>query len=194
MPPRPGFPVSLLLAGRRAVVVGDSPKADERTSRLRAAGADVLQVGMSAYKPSMCAGAFVVLAHTDDPQRDRQVVRDARAAGCLVYAHDQPAVSDWAMPAVVRRGPVTVAIATDGVAPGLAGRLRRELGRVIDAAGAALDRLVDQLARARADREDGARARRLSALAGRLRLDGRLIVEPDSDDGPADDDPADDGA
>src|SRR5688500_3200733 len=110
MSPRPVLPVSLYLERRAVLLVGDGPLADERAARLDAAGASARRVGAAAYRAEDCAGTFLVLAATGDPALDRRIAADARARGALAYAQDQPAVSDLAMPAIARRGPLTLAI------------------------------------------------------------------------------------
>jgi siroheme synthase (precorrin-2 oxidase/ferrochelatase) len=171
--------VSLRVSGRGALVVGSGSDAEERTSRLSAAGATVRQVALHEYETDMCGGVFLVVAHSGDAAADRRIAADARAAGALAYAHDQPDVSDLVFPALARRGPLSLAITTDGVAPALARRLREELARVLEHAGDALDRLLDELARERAASAPGAaRAQRLYRLACRLRIAGHLAVDP----------------
>ena len=137
------------------------------------------QVAPADYRTDMCAGAFLVIAQSGNPELDRRVTGDAGAAGALRYAHDQPDVSDFAFPALARRGPVTVAISTDGAAPALARRLREELARLLEEAGADLDALLRELEH---EREEWApspeRADRLYRLACRLRVAGRLEIEP----------------
>lgn len=176
---RPALALSLAIGGRSVLVVGAGPGADERASRLRQAGAAVRQVAPSEYRTDMCAGLFLVVAQSGNADLDRRIAADAAAAGALRYAHDQPDVSDFAFPAVARRGPLTLAIATDGAAPALARRLREELARALEEAGADLDALVRELEH---EREEWApspeRADRLYRLACRLRLAGRLEIEP----------------
>lgn len=176
---RPALALSLAIGGRSALVVGSGPGADERASRLSQAGAAVRQVAPTEYQTDMCAGVFLVIAQTGNSELDRRVTADAAAAGALRYAHDQPDVSDFAFPALARRGPLALAISTDGVAPALARRLREELARLLDDAGAQLDRLLRELEH---EREEWApspeRADRLYRLACRLRLAGRLEIEP----------------
>src|SRR6266545_4620457 len=184
LPPdrRPALAISLRLSGRSALVVGRAPAADERTSRLRAAGAAVRQVGVDEYETDMCAGVFLVVAQSGDAAADRRIAADARAAGALAYAHDQPEASDLVFPALARRGPLSLAVTTDGVAPALARRLREELARLLDEVGPALDRLVEELERERAQAAPGApRAERLYELACRLRFAGPLAVERSGD-------------
>lgn len=174
---RPCLAISLRLSGRPALVVGREPGALERSSRLRAAGAQVRQVGLDEYETDMCAGTFLVVAQSGDAALDRRIAADARAAGALAYAHDQPDISDFVFPALARRGPLSLAVATDGVAPALARRIREELDRLLDEAGPELDLLLDELERERAAAGPGAaRAERLYRLACRLSFAGRLAI------------------
>lgn len=177
MSPRAVLPISLYVADRRVLLVGSGALADERADRLRAAGAALDRVAAADYRPEACDGAMLVLAHTDDAALDRAIAADARTRGCLAYAHDQPEISDLAMPALVRRGPLAVAISTDGRAPALARRLREELGRLLDGAGPRLDALVAELAHLRATLPKPGRAEALYAVARRLRLTGDAIVD-----------------
>ncbi len=180
MPRRPALALSLAIRGRTALVVGSGPGADERASRLRQAGAAVRQVSPVEYRTDMCADVFLVVAQTGNTELDRRVTADAAAAGAtLRYAHDQPEVSDFAFPALARRGPLALAISTDGAAPALARRVREELARLLDEAGAELDALLRELEH---EREEWApspeRADRLYRLACRLHLAGRLEIDP----------------
>jgi precorrin-2 dehydrogenase / sirohydrochlorin ferrochelatase len=174
---RPALAISLRVSGRAALVVGSGAAAQERNSRLRDAGATTQLVAPVDYETGMCAGVFLVVAHTDDQALDRRIATDARAAGALAYAHDQPDSSDLVFPALARRGPLSLAITTDGVAPALARRVREEIERLLDETGPALDHLLDELERERASAAPGsARAERLYRLACRLSFAGRLAI------------------
>jgi len=175
MTARPALAVSLYLEGRLAVVVGEGPAAEERAARLAEAGARAVQVRAAGYRAAALAGAALVFV--TGAARAEEVARDARRAGALVHVVDRPDLSDLAMPALARRGPVTLAVSTDAVAPALARRLREELERLLAGGGAALDGLVDELARLRDALPPGARRERLGALARRLRIDGRIAIE-----------------
>jgi precorrin-2 dehydrogenase / sirohydrochlorin ferrochelatase len=175
MTARPALAVSLYVAGRRCVVVGDGQAADERAARLVEAGANPERISAAAYRPDALTGAFVVLC--SDAALAPQVSRDARTAGALFYAMDLPDLSDFAAPAVARRGPLTLAVATAGEAPALARRLRQELQRILDAAPGPLDDLLAEMIRVRTTLPSGPdRTERLRALAERLTLDGKLTL------------------
>ena len=180
---RPALPISLYLSGRSVIVAGDGEGADERQRRLEAAGATVTRVAVADYLPERVAGAFLVVANDGDDEFNRRVAGDARATGAVVYAHDQPDVSDLAMPALIRRGPLAIAISTDAAAPALSRRLREQLQSLIEAAGTAIDRLIDHMIAERAALAPGSeRAKRLYRIASRLRIRGAVEVDDDAGD------------
>jgi siroheme synthase-like protein len=89
-----------------------------------------------------------VIAATDDPAVNRQVHDDADAAGVWVNAADDPANCTFTLPAVLRRGSVTVSVATGGASPALAAWLRDRLAG--SEVGPEYEVLADLLAEARA--------------------------------------------
>ena len=119
-------PVSLDVAGRRVLVVGTGPAARRRAAALTDAGAVVTHVDASDYRAGDAAEYFLVLVDAG-PDLNRAVFEDADAAGVWCNAADDPAHCSFLVPAVVRRGPVTVAVSTGGASPALASWLRREL-------------------------------------------------------------------
>ena len=140
------YPAFLKLAGRRCVVVGGGAVAERKVRGLLAADADVLVVAPEAtpaldelavrrairveqrpYRTGDLAGAFLVVAATDSRVVNETIVRDAWAVGALVNVVDDPAACDVTVPAIVRRGDVTLAISTGGRSPGFARYLREEL-------------------------------------------------------------------
>lgn len=175
---RHAFPVSLYLNGRKAVVVGAGEDAEARAARLEAAGAEVTRLPAASAEDvaAAAAGAFLVVATSDEAAADRAAARASRAAGALAYAHDQPHESDFAMPAIARRGPIQIAISTDGVAPALSRRLREIVEAALDAAGASLDELVAELAARRSALAPGRRGG-LYAIARKLSLAGGFVVD-----------------
>lgn len=174
MPPRPALAVSLYVLGRRCVVVGEGPLAAERASRLSAAGAEVVSLSRAEYRADLLAGVFMVFCL--DASLGPTVSRDARLRGALVYVLDQPEISDLAMPALVRRGPVQIAVSTDGVSPTLSRRLREELERLLAANGVELDRFVAELARLREDSLPRNRADAIYEVASRLSIEGQVKI------------------
>jgi siroheme synthase-like protein len=159
------YPVYLNLKGKRVVVIGGGEIAERKVESLLETGASITVVSPKVtprlttlskenriellkrvYRPDDCSGAALVLSATDDQQVSTAVWNEAQAAGALVNTADQPALCDFIMPAVVRRGALTIAISTGGTSPALAARLRSRLSRMV---GPEYERLLDLLARAR---------------------------------------------
>jgi siroheme synthase-like protein len=142
-----GFPVLLELAGRRCVVIGELPIREGKVEALLAGGAtDVLVVSNGpedrleglelldgvliarrAWTTADLAGAFLVIAHDPDPAERERLSTAARGAGALVNVVDDIPACDWAMPSIVRRGELLIAIGTGGASPALSKKLRVKL-------------------------------------------------------------------
>jgi siroheme synthase-like protein len=121
-----GYPVALELAGRRCVVVGTGPVAEEKVKGLLEAGASVAVIAPAAYRRGDLAGAFLVIA-AGDPAVNRAVFGEAEAERVLCNAVDDVDHCHFAAPSLVRRGDLVVAISTGGRSPALAKRLRADL-------------------------------------------------------------------
>jgi siroheme synthase-like protein len=83
-----------------------------------------------AFRSADVRGMFLVFAAAT-PEVNRRVFRAARRAGVLVNVVDHPEMSDFISPAVLKRGPVTVAVSTGGASPALAARLRDRVASVV---------------------------------------------------------------
>ena len=105
------------LTGRRCVVIGES---EQKVAALRAAGADV--VVAEDYEPSLLDGAWLVIV-VDVAQGER-VFADASARNIFCNVEDVPELCTFILPALHRRGPITVAVSTGGASPALAQWLR----------------------------------------------------------------------
>jgi siroheme synthase-like protein len=138
----PLYPVNLVLAGRRCLVVGGGRVAARKVAGLLAAGARVDVVAPAVgeeikatgagwaerpYRAADLDGAWLVITAADDVDVNRQVKQDGDAAGVWVNAADDPANCSVTLPAVVRQGPVTVTVATGGHSPALAAWLKEHV-------------------------------------------------------------------
>jgi len=135
-----GYPIVVRLAGRPVLVVGGGRVALRKVQGLAAAGAAVTVVAPDvidalnelpgvtihrrAYEPADVAGHLLVIAATDDPSVQQRVFDDGERLGVLVNSADDPDRCSFILPAVERRGPVIVAVSTQGRSPALAGHLR----------------------------------------------------------------------
>lgn len=79
------------------------------------------------YNGTDLEGAFLVFAATNTPKVQGAVLRDARAAGLLVNIADNSAACDFQVPASIRRGDLTLSVATKGKSPAVAAMVKRRL-------------------------------------------------------------------
>ena len=84
------------------------------------------------YRRGEVNGYRLVVAATGDPEVNAAVLADGEEAGIWVNAADDIDNCSFTLPAVVRRGPVTVTVSTGGHSPALARWLKE---RVADSIG-----------------------------------------------------------
>jgi precorrin-2 dehydrogenase/sirohydrochlorin ferrochelatase len=172
----PDYPVVLDLVGRRCLVVGGGPVAARRARGLLDAGAAVTvvaprvvsaieemasgssppsgdqplptEVELRPYRQGEADRFDLVVTATGDLVTDSSVVADALAAGVLVTSASGDIPGTVRLPAVLRRGPVTVAVSTGGSSPALAAWLR---DRIADSLPAGLDTVAALLDEARSE-------------------------------------------
>lgn len=149
--------VQLLEVGARVHVV--APAASPGVLRLAAEGK--LQLSQRGFLPSDCEEVVVIFSATDDPAVTREVVAEARRRKVLVNAADLPELCDFFVPSFGRRGPLTLAVSTSGLAPGLS---RIVKVRAMDAVGPEWGKLARLLGRLR--RITPAGLSRTEAIAG----------------------------
>lgn len=141
------YPVTLDLCGRLAIVVGAGSVGQRKLQRLLQAGARVRLVDpVLDSRPYLAAavesigrgfqatdlhGGQLVFACTDSPRVNQQVAEEARNQGLLCCRADQPSEGDFAVPAVLQRGHLTVAVSTGGGSPMLAVEIRNRLAEQV---------------------------------------------------------------
>ena len=142
--PQFAYPVALDLHDVTVLVVGGGRIGARKAAGLVAAGArvrlvatavsghvvrnDVAEIRERPFVDEDLDDVRLVVTATGDESTDAAVSAAARARGIWVNAADQPDDCGFILPAVARRGRVTIAVSTDGASPALA----RELRNVID--------------------------------------------------------------
>jgi len=139
------FPVFLEVRGRRCLVVGGGREARHKAIALADLGARVvvsdpehratadlagrpgIELHHGPFEGHLVEGVLLAIVAADDRAERRRIATEARAAGVLVNAVDENDLCDWAAPAILRRGALTIALGTGGFAPALAVRLRDRL-------------------------------------------------------------------
>jgi siroheme synthase-like protein len=160
-----GWPVNLLVAGRRVVVVGAgriaarkiealleldatvavvAPEIGEVVAQLAAAGR--LTTTIRAFTPEDLDDAWLAVTATDDPDVNRAVFAAAEARRLFCNSADDPENCSFTLMSVVRQSDLVVALGTGGRSPALATWLKEH---VQEEMGPEYATLLDLLSEAR---------------------------------------------
>jgi precorrin-2 dehydrogenase/sirohydrochlorin ferrochelatase len=142
------FPVYLKLAQQRCLVVGGGKTMEEKIPTLLACGATVTVVAPDAtpkiqklaeaqnliwlprrFEPQDLEDVFLCIVATSSKTTNRAIFEEAQQRGVLCNVVRDGAHCNFYYPAVVKRGPLQIAISTAGHSGALAKRLREELER-----------------------------------------------------------------
>jgi precorrin-2 dehydrogenase len=142
----PFYIACLRLTGRRCLVVGGGEVGLEKVEGLLACDGDVTLVSPEAipeleelaaegsiawerreYRPEDLERTFIVIAATGDTDVNIRVFEDAERRAMLVNVVDVPPLCNFILPAIIRTGPLAIAISTAGASPALAKRIRNEI-------------------------------------------------------------------
>ena len=143
----PFYIACLKLKGRRCVVIGGGAMGLEKSEGLLACGGDVTVISPDAgpelealaaegsitweqrdyVGPEDLEAVFMVIACTDSTETNIQIYEDAEKRAMLVNIVDVPPLCNFILPAIVRTGPLAIAISTAGASPALAKRMKREI-------------------------------------------------------------------
>jgi len=165
-----GYPVNLLVAGRRCVVVGAGRVAARKVAGLLDAGAVVhivapvvgpevaawrdtgrVTVDERPFRPGDLDGAWLATTATPDPAVNAAVYEAGEARRVFVNAADDPAHCSFTLMSVVRQGDLVVTIGTGGRSPALATYLKDHVATEMGPEwGVLLDLLADEREQARA--------------------------------------------
>lgn len=145
----PFYIACLKLRGRRSLVVGGGDVGLEKVEGLLACDGDVTVVAPDlqpelrrladegsiqwiarAYEPADLEGTFMVIAATNDSEVNIKVYDDAEKRAMLVNVVDVPPLCNFILPAIVRTGPLAIAISTAGASPALAKRMKQEVSQL----------------------------------------------------------------
>jgi len=135
----------LILTGRRALVVGTGPMADEKAQALEACGAEVTRVDPDGYEAGLLDDKLLVVATTGDGELSGDIAAAAEERSMLVNVADVPRLCNFILPAISRKPPLTVAISTAGASPALAKRMKREVEAMFGSSYVRLAELLDEL-------------------------------------------------
>lgn len=140
------YPIALDLVDKAVLVVGGGDVAERKVRSLLAAGAKITVVSPELtlklqelaeedlifcekrnYQTDDIEGNSLVIGATNVPAVNKQVAEEALERNLLVNVIDQPELSNFNVPAVIRHGSLCLSISTDGKSPALSRRIRKEL-------------------------------------------------------------------
>jgi len=120
------LPLVLDPARLKAGLAGHGPARDRRAALLADAGVEVQLLPEGASGKLLEELQVLFVAGLEEGAA-RTLATRARALGVLVNVEDVPALCDFHVPAIVRRGELLLTASTGGQAPGLARALREHL-------------------------------------------------------------------
>jgi precorrin-2 dehydrogenase/sirohydrochlorin ferrochelatase len=148
--------IDLKLDGKTVTVIGGGVEAHRKIQNFLDSGAKILvvsqgfsngiqQLGKTKkvallktkiqnakdFIESLNPKPHILLAATNDSKLNLELVEAAKAWGCTIYSVDNPALSDFRLPAVARVGDVKVAVSTGGKSPAVARALRQRIEKLV---------------------------------------------------------------
>ncbi len=145
------YPIFVDLHNRRIVVIGGGDVAERKVKTLLAHGAKVTVIAPEAteeinelassgaielerrpYEPGDLAGAAIAFSACGIPEVDDDVLAEAHERNCLVNVVDVRDKCDFYVPSLVERGPLSIAVSTQGTSPSTARDLRKRFEREFD--------------------------------------------------------------
>ena len=156
------YPINLDLKNRLCAVLGGGNVALRKAKTLLAAEARITVIAPvltgdlahlvetghidwlgKKYETGDLRGFFLVICATNNPQTNVKAAIEAKREGALVNVVEPAHLSDFTVPAQVRRGDLLLTVSTGGKSPALARQLRRELEKDFgDTYGAWLEKLA----------------------------------------------------
>jgi len=131
------------------VVISDASTlgrgAEGRVPHLIAAGAEVRSVAANEFLPENLNDASLVICGTEGEALNARVSEAARERRIFCNVLDRPPLCSWIAPAMVRRGPLQIAVSTGGQSPALAVRIRDAVNQAIGPEYAALLEMLSAL-------------------------------------------------
>ena len=161
----PFYIACLKLTGRRCVVIGGGDVGLEKVEGLLACNGRVTLIAPTAvpeleelaregsieWERREYAGAddlegvFIAIAATSDTDANIRIYEDAERRAMLVNVVDVPPLCNFILPAIVRTGPLAIAISTAGASPALAKRIKREIAETYGEPYARLAELLNEV-------------------------------------------------
>ncbi len=140
---------TLLACQARVAVV--APEITEEINHLAKEGS--VKILREPYNPVHLEGAFLVIGSTGDEEVNSRVARDCFQRSIPVNIVDVPKLCSFFVPALISRGPLSIAVSTEGKSPAFSARLRMRLekdylpihGEFVDFLGSLRPRILKEV-------------------------------------------------
>ena len=160
------YPVFLNLKGKKCLVAGGGQVALRKAGTLLEYGAVVTVVSPRlcaglrrllndgritvinrAYRSDDMKGAYVAIVATSNRRTNLGAAGDAKKRRVPVNVVDDPVLSDFIVPSIMRRGSLAIAVSTSGKSPALARKIRSRLEDEFDKEYASLVLVIEEVRR-----------------------------------------------
>lgn len=140
------YPINIRLSNKKCLVVGGGETAERKTQALIQYQAKVTLISplltsrleeqarrglftylKRKYRSGDVDGCFLVIGATNSSMVNAQIAKEAESKNILVNVVDRPELCNFIVPAVVRQGPLCIAVSTGGKSPALAKKIRYQL-------------------------------------------------------------------
>jgi precorrin-2 dehydrogenase/sirohydrochlorin ferrochelatase len=140
------YPVTLELVDKECLVVGGGGVAERKVLSLLECGAIITVVSPAlttmlrkladtslikykegCYSKDDLLNKLLVICATNNQVVNQQVAQDCKGIGIWVNVVDQPELCTFHVPAVMRRGMMSISVSTSGASPLLAAKIRKQL-------------------------------------------------------------------
>ncbi|MDQ0176529.1 NAD(P)-binding protein [Bacillus chungangensis] len=144
------YPIMLHVKNKNVIVVGGGKVAYKKITSLLIAGADITVISPTVISPIKklvderqirwlqktvkredLRDAFVIIAATNN-EKVNKLIAQSSSSHQLVNVVDNQKTGNFQVPATLRRGKLTIAVATSGASPKLAKMIRNELAEIYD--------------------------------------------------------------
>ncbi len=160
------FPILVDLGNLPCLVVGGGKVALRKVSSLLAFNGEITVVtprcckGLAAlsrdgrikvirkrYSSKCIKGQKIVFSATNDPETNRRVSSDCKRAGLLLNVADIPSLCDFIVPAILKRGFLTISVSSQGKAPFFAKEMKKKLSEQLTPSAAGITQLAAEFRR-----------------------------------------------
>lgn len=140
------YPIMADMRNRPCTVIGGGAVAERKVSALLDSGACVkvispdftptlrvwaeqgrIVIVARTYQEGDLADAFLAISATDDITINEAAAVEAARRRILFNVADMPQLCNFILPAVVKQGPLVIAVSTGGTSPAAAKKIRRQL-------------------------------------------------------------------